>query len=374
MTLRKKNNNIRVLKFQPKPKSTRKRLDPSAAQNLNRGLLSLYHASNELHLTKPLPALLKSILRGLKTGTGISKAVIFLYEEADQLLAGTASVGLSESKISAMKINVQREEVSDLIKLHEKGLSAKSSTPIQNYWARTFQSELGFKTVQIMPLEIRDHLVGLLVFEVPPRVAPAHEILIIFARQTALTIENARLFAQVEQMAVRDTLTGLYNRRYFQQILDYELNRAKRYQQALSIIFIDLDHFKQVNDRFGHSMGDLFLKQISEKLAGMFRTTDLVARYAGDEFVAILPATQQEGAMILAHRIQETLGDYQIMVRGTTLQVSVSIGVDTYENTDGIGSITLIDRADKAMYEAKSKGRNCVRNYQEVEKALVKQG
>ncbi len=370
----KKNNNIRVLKFQPKPKSTAKRLDTSAAQNLNRGLLSLYHASNELHLTKPLPALLKSILRGLKTGTGISKAVIFLYEEADQLLAGTASVGLSESKISAMKINVQREEVSDLIKLHEKGLSTKSATPIQNYWARTFQSELGFKSVQIMPLEIRDHLVGLLVFEMPPRVVPAHEILSIFSRQTALTIENARLFAQVEQMAVRDTLTGLYNRRYFQQILDYELNRAKRYQQALSIIFIDLDHFKQVNDRFGHSMGDLFLKQISQKLAGMFRTTDLIARYAGDEFVAILPATQQEGAMILAHRIQETLGDYQIMVRGTTLQVSVSIGVDTYENTDGIGSITLIDRADKAMYEAKSKGRNCVRNYQEVEKALVKQG
>ncbi|HET9870131.1 MAG TPA: GGDEF domain-containing protein, partial [bacterium] len=169
-------------------------------------------------------------------------------------------------------------------------------------------------------------------------------------------------------------LTGLYNRRYFQQILDYELNRAKRYQQALSIIFIDLDHFKQINDRFGHSMGDLFLKQISQKLAGMFRTTDLIARYAGDEFVAILPATQQEGAMILAHRIQETLGDYQIMVRGTTLQVSVSIGVDTYENADGIGSITLIDRADKAMYEAKSHGRNCVRSFQELEKALVKQG
>jgi diguanylate cyclase (GGDEF)-like protein len=369
---RQKNHNIRALKFQSKPF----RSASSSAQNLNKGLLSLYHASDELHLSKPLPALLKSILKGLKSGTGVLKAAIFLYEESSDLLAGTACVGVSESKISAMKINIQREEVSDLLKLHEKGLTAKKSTPIQSYWGQTFQREMGLKSVQIMPLEIRDQLVGLLVFELPPRLAPSHEILIIFARQTALTIENARLFAQVEQMAVRDTLTGLYNRRYFQQILDYELNRAKRYQQPLSIIFIDLDHFKQVNDRFGHSTGDLFLKQISQKLSGMFRTTDLVARYAGDEFVAVLPATLQEGAMILAHRIQETLGDYQIMVRGTTLQVSVSIGVDTYENTDGIGSMTLIDRADKAMYEAKARGRNCVRSFQETEKAALalKQG
>ena len=184
--------------------------------------------------------------------------------------------------------------------------------------------------------------------------------MIIFSRQAALTIENAKLFAKVEEMALRDTLTGLYNRRYFQQILDYELNRAKRYHQPLSLVFIDIDHFKEVNDSFGHSIGDQFLKQIAQKLLSLFRTTDLVARYAGDEFVAILPATPGEGAMTLANRIQEVLSRYQVMVRGKTLQVSVSIGVDTYENNGGIGSVSLIDRADKAMYEAKAMGRNCV--------------
>jgi diguanylate cyclase (GGDEF)-like protein len=368
----KKNNNTQGLKIQSKPISTK--LSQSGTKSLNHGLLSLYHASAELQLTKPLPALLKAILRGLKSGTGITKAAIFLYEESTDMLTGTASVGFAEKRIQDLKINLQSEEVNDLLRLHNLNGMEKENTPIQNYWAQTFQSELGLKSVQILPLELRDHLLGLLVFEKSESFLPLHEILIIFSRQTSLTIENARLFAKVEEMAVRDTLTGLYNRRYFQQILDYELNRAKRYQQPLSIIFIDLDHFKEVNDKFGHSMGDIFLKQISQKLSGMFRTTDLVARYAGDEFVAILPATLQEGAMILAHRIQETLGDYQIMVRGTTLQVSVSIGVDTYEGNEGIGGITFIDRADKAMYEAKAHGRNCVRNYQEVEETLIKQG
>ena len=365
----KKNNTIKVLKFQSKPDAPR--AVASETQNFNRGLLSLYHASAELQLTKPLPLLLKSILRGLKSGTGVSKAAIFLYEESSDLLAGTASLGFNEKRVHDLKITLRTEEAGDLLKLHNLNGPRKETTPIQNYWAQTFQAELGLKSVQILPLELRDHLLGLLVFEKPADLLPLHEILIIFTRQTSLTVENARLFAKVEEMAVRDTLTGLYNRRYFQQILEYELNRAKRYQQPLSLIFIDLDHFKEVNDKFGHSVGDIFLKQISQKLSGMFRTTDLVARYAGDEFVAILPATLLEGAMILAHRIQETLGDYQIMVRGTTLQVSVSIGVDTYENADGIGSITLIDRADRAMYEAKAHGRNCVRNYQEVEQALI---
>jgi GGDEF domain-containing protein len=100
------------------------------------------------------------------------------------------------------------------------------------------------------------------------------EILVIFSRQAALTIENAKLFAKVEEMALRDTLTGLYNRRYFQQILDYELNRAKRYRQPISLLFLDVDHFKKINDTYGHSTGDLFLKQIANKFSTLFRTTD----------------------------------------------------------------------------------------------------
>ncbi len=337
---------------------------------LNQGLMSLYHASAELQFSKPLPVLLKAILRGLKNGTGIHKASIFIKEESSNSLKGYTSIGFNEKKVNEANVFLTLDEESDLLRSNLLPQKEKISGPTHDRLIQLFESTLDAKSVEFVPLEIRDNLIGLLVYE-KPSTDLQREILIIFSRQAALTIENAKLFSKVEEMALRDTLTELYNRRYFQQILDYELNRARRYHQPLSMVFIDIDHFKEINDNFGHSVGDQFLKQIAQKLQSLFRTTDLVARYAGDEFVAILPATAKEGAMILALRVQEVLSQYQVMVRGRTLQVSVSIGLDTYENAEGIGSVTLIDRADKAMYEAKSQGRNCVRSFSEIQQAFA---
>ncbi len=337
---------------------------------LNQGLMSLYHASAELQFSKPLSSLLKSILRGLKSGTGINRAAIFIKDESSFSLKGCMGIGLNDKKIQEMNVLLTVEEESDLLKAAQTPIHLKGANSVQTRLNHLFEEELDFKCASMVALEIRDHLVGLLVYEQSQDLLQ-EEILIIFSRQAALTIENAKLFAKVEEMALRDILTGLYNRRYFHQILDYELNRAKRYHQPLSLVFIDLDHFKEINDSFGHSVGDQFLKQIAQKLQSLFRTTDLVARYAGDEFVAVLPGTNSEGAMILARRLQESLGSYQIMARGRTLQVSVSIGVDTYDGTDGIGGVTFIDRADKAMYEAKANGRNCVKSFQELPKVFV---
>jgi diguanylate cyclase (GGDEF)-like protein len=344
--------------------------DGHSAPSLNQGLMSLYHASAELQFSKPLPSLLKSILRGLKSGTGISKAAIFIKEESSNSLRGSSSIGFNEKKVAEASLFLTVEEETDLLRSNLAVGGDKGSGQTQDRLIQLLEKDIDSRSVGIIPLEIRDHLIGLLVYEKTPALLH-QEILIIFSRQAALTIENAKLFAKVEEMALRDTLTGLYNRRYFQQILDYELNRAKRYRQPLSLIFIDIDHFKEINDTFGHSMGDQFLKQISQKMLSLFRTTDLVARYAGDEFVAILPATPIEGAMILANRIQQVLSKYEVMVRGRSLQVSVSIGVDTYQSAEGVGSMTLIDHADKAMYEAKSQGRNQVKSYQEIQKAFA---
>lgn len=330
---------------------------------LNQGLMSLYNASAELQFSKPLTSLLKAILRGLKNGTGISRAAIFIVDDVTGHLQGSVSIGLNDEKLAHLEFPLSLDDDLDLLKTN---LTPEGGCPVHVRLATWMENELGLKAPGLVPLEIRDHLIGLLAYEKTP--APLQkELLFIFSRQAALTIENARLFSKVEEMALRDTLTGLYNRRYFLQILEYELNRAKRYRQPLSLVFIDLDHFKEINDTFGHSTGDQFLKQTAQKLFSLFRTTDLLARYAGDEFVAVLPATPSEGAVILAKRIQEAMSQYQVMVRGKTLSVSVSVGVDTFENEEGVGIATFIDRADKAMYEAKTQGRNRVRAYREIQ-------
>jgi diguanylate cyclase (GGDEF)-like protein len=238
--------------------------------------------------------------------------------------------------------------------------------PIQERLVSFFQKETGIKSPGIIALEIRNLLIGVLVYERPSTLLQ-QEILIIFSRQATLTIENAKLFARVEEMAIKDTLTGLYNRRYFQQILDYEMNRSKRYRQPVSLIFLDVDYFKNINDTHGHAAGDRFLKQISNKFSSLFRTTDITARYAGDEFVAILPATDREGSIILAQRVLEALNSHQIVIQGTAQPISVSIGVATFENPEeGLGSSSLIGRADKAMYEAKIQGRNRVKHFSDL--------
>jgi diguanylate cyclase (GGDEF)-like protein len=332
---------------------------------LSRGIRSLYHSSEEIQFSKPLPSLLKSILKGLKSATGISRAAILLYEEPDTVeasrLRGCVSVGLLDRNTPEIRVPLEVDEEDTLLLIHPLAGPEVRGTHCFQRLHGLFRERLGLEDPEMQVLEIRNQLVGLLVYEKPADVLARHEIIVLFARQAAFTIDNARLFSKVEEMALRDTLTGLYNRRYVQQILDYELNRSRRYRQPLSLIFIDIDHFKEVNDTYGHAMGDKFLKQVAGKLSGLFRTTDVISRYAGDEFLAVLPSTHAEGVQVLAQRIRNVLDKYVIMCRGRSLTITVSIGVATYDGEEGVGSSTLIDRADQAMYEAKAAGRNCMR-------------
>jgi diguanylate cyclase (GGDEF)-like protein len=340
-------------------------------ETLSRSIRSLYHASEEIQYSKPLPTLLKSILKGLKSATGISRAAIFLFDPPEETLTpqlqGCVSIVFSDAKVTGITIPLEVDEEDTLLFIHPYSNREVSSSACYQRLTTLLKELLELRHPQMQVLEIRDQLVGLMVFEQPEDPFSVQEVVVLFSRQAALTIDNARMFAKVEEMALRDTLTGLYNRRYIHQLLEYEINRARRYRQPLSLMFIDLDHFKQVNDTYGHAMGDRLLKQMAKKLSGLFRTTDVVGRYAGDEFLAILPSTPTTGAAILAERVQNVIGRYEVMCRGKTLTISVSIGLSTYEGEEGVGTSTLIDRADQAMYQAKSSGRNCVRFHNEKE-------
>ena len=184
------------------------------------------------------------------------------------------------------------------------------------------------------------------------------------------TSELKKLVAELEELALRDGLTGLYNHRFFQEALATELARCARYQAITSVIFLDVDHFKNYNDLNGHPAGDALLKILGRIVADTGdmpelrfrgRLSDIAARYGGEEFAIILPETDKEGAMIRADRLRQTIAEFPFAHRELQPSgiVSVSVGVSTYPE-DGVTKQDLLESADQALYAAKRAGRNQV--------------
>lgn len=168
---------------------------------------------------------------------------------------------------------------------------------------------------------------------------------------------NARLQAQV----FRDELTGLYNHRYFQEVMDRELNRVERYGLSFSLILFDIDHFKKVNDSYGHQCGDQVLKQLGVLAVKAVRASDVVARYGGEEFAVVLPETLEGGGGVFAERLRRGVEQSKFVVDEVTISVTISLGVTTYHS--GVhrqDKRALIEAADRALYQSKHAGRNCV--------------
>lgn len=169
------------------------------------------------------------------------------------------------------------------------------------------------------------------------------------------------------QMANKDGLTGLWNQRYFKDHLDKEIKKSQRYKNLLSLIMMDVDHFKRFNDTYGHQTGDIVLKSIAKVVDISVRNTDIAARYGGEEFAIILPMTDEEGAMIFAERLRKEIENLIIVdINDEPVgQVTSSLGVAFYKT----GSVTdFIENADKALYVCKNqKNRNCVTRYSEIE-------
>jgi diguanylate cyclase (GGDEF)-like protein len=176
--------------------------------------------------------------------------------------------------------------------------------------------------------------------------------------------ENAALQAEREQLiqqASTDVLTGVANRRHFHEFLEEHFRLAARYGTPLSLFLVDLDHFKQLNDTYGHLVGDEVLRGVAQRMRGALRDADLLARFGGEEFVVVLPSTPLEGAVQSAERVREALAARPIEVAGQAIPVTASFGVSAYRADALMTPEWLIKEADLALYEAKRAGRNCVR-------------
>ena len=193
-------------------------------------------------------------------------------------------------------------------------------------------------------------------------VKPVHEI------ELAARLKAARRILDLEtslkQLALHDQLTGAYNRGYLDRQLSKEIQRSRRYDHPFSIIICDIDHFKDVNDRYGHQAGDQVLKELVTRINRSIRNeNDWVARYGGEEFVLVLPETAPAGCLIVAERVRNLIADTPVMVQGVAVTVTVSFGAITIENASLIGDMTMdaiLGKADECLYRAKETGRNRV--------------
>ncbi len=176
-----------------------------------------------------------------------------------------------------------------------------------------------------------------------------------------ISLFNAKIYQKMEEMATTDGLTGLINHRTFQEKIIQYLQRAKRYNKKVGIVLTDIDHFKSVNDSYGHPMGDEVLRKVASLLKKSIRNVDLVARYGGEEFVIILEETEKDAIYTLTNRIREELKQLEFHSNGKSFRISISMGFSIYPNSSE-DKQQLIDLADKALYFSKKNGRDQV-NY-----------
>ncbi len=192
----------------------------------------------------------------------------------------------------------------------------------------------------------------------PDRVAALRNI----GAEFAVAIENARLYRLTKRLAITDELTGLYNYRYMQQRLDEELGRAGRYGKRVSLLLLDVDGFKRVNDVYGHRTGDTVLAELAQVLRTAVREVDVVTRYGGEEFAVILPETDAAGAFIVAEKVREAVEGHRFADPDTEqdIRVTASIGLASYP-VHAIGRDAMLQAADDALYQAKRAGKDRVR-------------
>ncbi len=343
----------------------------------NQRMLTLQHIWDMMNSAKPISSVLKTTVKSLQEELNYLSCLI-IQKESDENGDYSEVIAMSEDqtseRLSALfKNHLKTSRLSyDKNKLvwkallkheitHSKNLRDGLESVLPNLDEEVMENILSntrCRSFIILPLKTINKDFGVLcVLSYREELTEGElDFLRLFARQIELALTIVNLFQVVKDQAVTDALTGLYNRRYFQECLDKEVVRAKRQHQPFTIIGIDLDHLKHINDKFGHSLGDLAIQQISKVLKQNARSIDVPVRMGGEEFNILLPGIDSDGGMKAAERIRKAIEDSPIEIVG---KITASLGVATFlEQSDNIEE--LLELTDQAMYQSKRNGRNQV--------------
>ncbi|HAU1182975.1 diguanylate cyclase [Legionella pneumophila serogroup 1] len=241
------------------------------------------------------------------------------------------------------------------------------SSRIELMCSHTMFAEQPELSLLCVPLMAQNDIYGLLYLEVGLKFDENQQLLITaFAELTALALANVRLRENLRYQSIRDPLTGLYNRRYLEDFLFKQLHQAERTKASFAILMLDLDHFKKINDTFGHDAGDLVLKELGQILNSDIRLGDIASRYGGEEFVLLLYDIDAQAAKMKAENLRSAISNLQVKYGAQPVgQITASIGISVYPD-DAKSLAELIEAADKALYQAKNKGRNKVILFSEI--------
>ena len=217
------------------------------------------------------------------------------------------------------------------------------------------------RSLALIPLTLENGVIGSLNCGdyAPDRYHPGMDVSLLERLSVILSIciSNVAAHERIRLTASRDPLTGLINRRVMESILKREFNRALRYESPLAVAFLDIDDFKSVNDRYGHDFGDAALKYVGNQLVRMSRESDIVTRFAGDEFVIILPGNKRDEAYRMMNRLNQYLAKNPPLQNGESVKVSISFGIAHIHDAGVQDPASLLKRADERLYEAKKKKR-----------------
>lgn len=321
------------------------RLDYLAHKVLEKILEILPFKAGALHLYNPEENLLE-----LKTYIGVSEEFI---KKAERIIVGQGVTG--RTALYKKPIMLKGHEL-------DPRAQADSTFPPPSNMRPIISLPIIPKTGTLqLPIRIKEELVGVLTLFPDADYGiedTIFETLDTLCNTLALGFKNAMLYEDAEQMATKDGLTRLYNHSYLQGFLEMELVRGKRYHRPLSFVMLDIDHFKHINDTYGHQEGDLILKEVANILRNFSRASDLVARYGGEEFAVVLPETLAPQAYTLTERLRQQMEGHTFSGSGKSLKITVSCGIADWEPHHPLDQQGLIFRADQALYQAKIQGRN----------------
>lgn len=336
------------------------RLYEEAKERINE-LQALHDVGSTVSSTLKQEALLTQVCQILEETFNYYKIAILLTNPLTNELELVASHGYGQPGGNlGRRLRIGRDGITGLVAATGQPLIVDDVTKDPHYICIDPQT----RSEIAVPLTIKNRVIGVL--NVESDMPGAFDrvdlrLLTTLANQVAVAVENARLYEETEQLAVTDGLTEVFNHRYFQAFLDRELSRARRYHRPLSLIMIDLDRFKSINDNYGHQVGDTVLRGVAAIIKSQARDVDLVARYGGEEFMVVLPETNKNEAQSLAERIRQAVREqrYSLPDGRAEIRVTISLGVASFPE-DGADKSELVDKVDKALYRSKTEGRDRV--------------